>query len=392
MDAVLVYGQSNAGPGGEVAATFNSATHPKRAVGFERGGSFWGGTPIIAELVSGTARLQSSSQRPLLMMVPAAATLEQFIRGAGSPRRWFWHTVANGGQQISQFLKGTQTYANLMTAANRFAVAARNSGTTPVVRAIVWVQGESPSRDYGVSLVDLISTLLPDIMAQTGQMIAARFLVFQINNSIAEPWLNQVALDQFSLTRDSDNCALVGPMYYTPLELFTVSPPTGIHGTEIGRMMAGEMLALCCKALFHDLVDWTPLVPLGLSRSGNTITIQFSKPTYGNGLAWDTAWVGPSAKCGFFYGDEQSSAEIASVALDSANYRVSLTLTRPPTGTKPLVSYAMGPGGQAILAPWPGNRGQLISPTAQRSVFSRLGYAMPQTINHYAARFQLPIT
>jgi hypothetical protein len=391
MDAVLVYGQSNAGTGGDTPATFNSATLPERAVGFERGGTFWGATPIVPELVSGVARLQSSPHHPLMMMVPAAVALEQFIRGAGPPPRWFWHTVDNGGQPISQFLKGTQTYTNLMTAANRFAAVTRDAGTTPTIRAIVWVQGESPSPNYAVSLFDLISTLFPDIMARTGQTIAPRFLVFQINNSIAEPWINQVALDQLSVARNNPNCALVSPMYYTPLELFTVSPPTGIHGTEIGRMMAGEMLALCCKALFHDMVDWTPLVPLGLGWTGSEITIRFSKPTYGNGLAWDTAWVGPSANYGFFYGDDQSSSEIASVALDSANYRVKLTLTRPPTGTKPFVSYAMGPGGQTVLAPWPGNRGQLISPTAQHSVFRHLGYALPQMINHYGARFQLPV-
>jgi hypothetical protein len=361
-------------------------------VGFQTG-SVWPSIQIIPELAYGMTKLFNLPSLPLAMMLPAAVALEQFTRDEGfPPPRRFWHTVWNGGRKISEFLQGTQAYANLLIAANRFAATARDSGAKPIVRAIVWVQGEAPSPDYAASLSGLISTLIPAIMTQTSQSVVPSFLILQINNDVSEPWINKVALDQLSLTQDSENCTLVGPMYYTPLELFTVSPPTGNHGTEIGRMMAGEMVALCCKALFHDLIEWTPLIPLGLSRTGNEITIQFSKPTFGLGLAWDTAWIGPSPNYGFFYGDEQSSAELESVSLDSANYRVSLTLTRPPTGMNPFVSYAMGPGGQTILAAWSGNRGQLISPTQQHSAFHRLGYAVPRMISHYAARFQLPIT
>jgi hypothetical protein len=393
MDAILIYGQSNAGIGGETPATFTCATDANEAVGFLKGSGVWGATPFEPELISGIAKLTNPPSSPLALMVPAAVALEQFVRdgGAASPR-WFWHTVSNGGQPIQEFLRGTQTYDNLLIAANRFAVAARASGTIPIVRAVAWVQGESRSPDYAASLSSLIATLVPDIMTQTGQGVAPKFLILQINNAIQETWFHTSALDQLAVARDSDECILIGPMYYTPLGLFTVSPPDGLHGTEIGRMMTGEMLALCCKALFHDYIDWVPLVPLALKRDDNEITIQFSKPTYGRGLAWDTMWVGSNVNYGFFYGDEQSSAELASVTLDSANYQVVLTLTGPSTGMNPFVSYAMGPGGQAILAPWPGNRGQLISPTAQHSTFHRLGYAVPRTVNHYAARFQLLIT
>jgi hypothetical protein len=384
VEAFLVYGQSNAGNGGASTLSMTQQMFPSEAVDFSTGQQVWGGTAITPSAISGMAGVQNTTALPLTIQVAAAFALQQFMADEGLvPTRHFSHSVSNGGQPISVFQRGTVTNTNLMIAANRFATAVPLFGATPIVRAIVWVQGESSTTNYAADITTLISTVVPDVMAQTGQSYSPKFLIFQINNTQGDNTYNQVVVDQLSVSQAVTGALMIGPMYYTPLDQIAGATSTSIHGVEIGRMQNGEILAYCYRTIFVDQKPWTPLQPLSITRSGAVITVHYSTPTGGAPLAWDTTFVGAAANYGYLYTSDTSET-IQSVTLGGDGYSVVITLTATPTGVTRSLSYANG--GASILAPWSAARGQLISATTQPSLYYRLGYAVPQYVTHYAVR------
>lgn len=392
-EAVLVYGQSNAGAGGSVPATYLSADFPNDCITLRNPYEQMFDAAVDPAAVGQLSPLQNPSfggRSPLTVAVPAAFALEQFQRDARqtSPQRW-WFTVSAGGQPISAFQPGTIAYTNMLLAARSIATTASPLDPSSVpVRAIIWIQGESATPGYEASLTHLVANLVHDVQNQTGQPVAPLFMILQVNNSSKYANFSQVVLDQLTVARTVPGALMPGPMYYTPLQDEHIS---NIHGTQQGRMMVGEVLALCYQKQIIERIKWNPLQPSVISRTGAVITIEFDLPPGGGSLVWDTAWIMHCTNFGFVYRDDDGSAVIRAVTLGASGSSVVITLSTPPTGANKTVLYAMGqPADLNDL--WPAARGQLVSPTAQESYFFRRGQCVPRYINHYCVRFVMDVS
>jgi Carbohydrate esterase, sialic acid-specific acetylesterase len=392
-EAVLVYGQSNAGAGGSIPATYLSADFPNDCVTLRNPYEQMFSVAVDQAAVGQMSSLRSPSyggKSPLTIAVPTAFALEQFQRDARqtSPQRW-WFTVSAGGQPISAFQPGTIAYTNMLLAARSIATTASplNPSLVPV-KAIIWIQGESATPGYAAALTDLVTNLVHDVQSQTGQPVAPLFMILQVNNSSKYANFTQVVLDELTVARTVPGALIAGPMYYTPLQDEHIS---NIHGTQQGRMMAGEILAVCYQKQVVEQIKWNPLQPSAVSLTGAVITIEFDLPPGSGNLTWDTKWVMGCTNFGFVYRDDSGSATIRAVSLGANGTSVVITLSAVPTGPNKAVLYAMGqPADLSDL--WPAARGQLISPTKQESYFFRRDQGVPQYVNHYCVRFAMQVS
>jgi hypothetical protein len=389
---ILGYGQSNIGVGGDVQTTLVEALYPDNCAMLGDGaGPFFRSAP--SAMPSGLAPLRSLADDarpwPLFVTVPTIFALQQYCIDAGlAPRRWFSHASCAGGLSIDQLQRDSGPYAHLMTAAHWLAeLVPKYWPSVAEIAAVIVIQGEVWSENYGPALRRLVESLKSDIPAKAGQVKAPKVIVAQTNNHARFNNFDTLVLDQVAVARELDGVAVAGPMYYTPLD------HSHIHGTEIGRLMNAEVIALCLKALLVDRIAWNPLWPVRATRKAAQIRIEFALPPGGQHLRWDTDWVPlqPSDNFGFTYSDAVKSAEIRDVSLGDDGKSVIIQLDRIPTGSDKALSYAMGQSLALEPIPFSAARGALISPTPQRSLFHRRGYAVPEFVRHYCVRFHQPV-
>lgn len=370
----LVYGQSNAGAGGSCGGTcfppgelLAGPQFPGTSVTSNTGS-------IIAELASlphsGIAALQNGSGQPFLAAyVPMGFALDQYLTDLSLPVPMkMWDTVWYGGQPITSFVRGTQSYTDAIAAAQAFATLPLPSYPVRTIDAVWFIQGESgPTSGYQAALEGLAGQMVPDLQATTGQATPPKFIIFQTNDSSgAVPGTpNPVRLAQLAASQDASGIVLAGPEYYSPL-----NTTDNIHMVDIGREMQGEIAALVWKRLFVDGLPWNPLEPAAISIASNVIEVDFALPPGGGNLAWDTSWVNPAgvSNGGFVYTDNSSPPSISSVTLGGSGCRtgytnacVLITLSAAPTATpgNRQVLYATG---QSNTPGWSASRGLLISP------------------------------
>jgi hypothetical protein len=253
------------------------------------------------------------------------------------------------------------------------------------------VQGESDSSsraDYASELGAYVDSIIPAVTHALGQASPPTFVIVQTNSwdsatvygyDVSYP--DAVGLAQWDVSRTKPGVIMAGPMYQAPLIATTTD---GIHATAVGRMIIGDMLA----AVRDAGAGWKPLQPNHAVRTGNTIDITFDVPA--GPLAWDTTWIKAVPNYGFSFQDDAGSANIASVAIVSAD-TVCVTLDASPTGVNQLIRYAQGVSDNDLDG-WATGRGQLISPTTRQSYFYREGYPVPQFVNHYSVKFELPVS
>jgi hypothetical protein len=300
--------------------------------------------------------------------------------GAARDGPFFLYTIWNGGQPLGSFLRGTTAWADLMAATSRVRASLAGRRLAGRVAALVFVQGESgpPGREaYAATLRALIDDALPALATQAQQDRPPLAILVQTNASNAQPASARgVALAQWDVARSRPgDTVLAGPMYQFPLG-------DAVHQSAEGRMMLGDLLALVYDARIVRGEAYEPLHPVSARRVGASIRVAFKRPAGALPLQWDRTWVPTVPNYGFVFEDEQHSAVIDKVEITGPS-EVTLHLDRAPSGKRMVVRYAMG---QPPLPGWASGRGQLMAPTARRSAFT--GYRVPQTISHYAIRFE----
>ena len=383
-ETILFYGQSNAGGGGNDPPLLTEPMFPDRALTFESRAQFYGDTAAEPKDFSGIAPLfdhANYSSRAATAMAYALAGAE--APPASSDLALFLFTVWHGNQPLPTFQRGTPAFGNLRHAVRRSRVALAAEGYPGPVTALVFLQGESGPRGraaYRTAFVSLLDDTLEAVRKAAAQDTAPVCLLLQVNrNAEADKPASGVELAQWDVAQARADTVLAGPSYHLPLF-------DRIHHRAIGRMIAGEQLALAYTARVRDGIPFRPLHPAGATRTGRAIRIAFALPPGGNPLAWDTAWVCPSANFGFAYEDSAGPAALREVAITGAA-EVTLTLDR---AAKPggVVRYAQG---QTQAPGWASARGQLISPTEKASFFHARGYPVPAFVNHYCIRAQIDL-
>ena len=118
VEAILFYGQSNAGAGGDSTPVLTSPVYPDRIMTFRTSRQIYGTREIAPARLQGIGTLQDHPKSP-----PYPATAMAYALGhAAAPesgRSYFMHTVWYGGQPLTAFLPGTIPWSDLMAVAKR---------------------------------------------------------------------------------------------------------------------------------------------------------------------------------------------------------------------------------------------------------------------------------
>ena len=381
IEAVLFFGQSNAGGPASPKTHLLEARYPDRLFTF--GDSQRYGSVEMAEGSNINFRPFKNPFSYLYIQTPTAHFLEHLAEKAGSPPSLrFFHSTWHGGQPIRAFLPDSPAYKTIVNIARDFENVARINGRIGKISALVWLQGEGVSEGYGQALAGLINTLNADLMSIIREQASPpAWLVAQINNKSGNSEFNQVALDQLELSLRMPGVTLVGPMYQLPF----ISLEDLIHPDERGRLMYGELLALVYHSVVVQKRPFEPLRPLEARLTGNKVMIKFRVPALP--LQWDEEWIKPVRDYGFVVEDAGRKVDISAIEITAPD-TVEIRLARPIKRGR--ILYAMGQ--DESVNGWAGGRGQLMSQTTHKSLFCTEGFAIPEVISHYCVRFALPIS
>jgi hypothetical protein len=153
--------------------------------------------------------------------------------------------------------------------------------------------------------------------------------------------------------------------------------------------MLGDLLALVYETRVKREEIFQPLHPVKAIRADNAIIVSFQRPANSLPLQWDRSWMPPVPNYGFEVegAEGAGAATIAEVKITGPS-EVTLHINCQASSKILKVRYAMN---QPKAQGWAPGRGQLIAPTPSRSAFAALGMQVPETINHYAIRFEIAV-
>jgi hypothetical protein len=383
--AVFVYGQSNAGYGGDDGGPeLTAKVFPNTCFSFASRITASGGAAVAPETLTGVRVLADiASEVNQLPATMAAFALESTTRendGQVTPGIFTW-TSWQGGQEITEFERDTTNWDNLFAGVSRIGPVMSPYGRTVDCPAVVYIQGEADAETVGYqALIEaLADDLCPEVQTVMDLAVEPKFLLLQTNTSETAPTQRQPRLDQVAAARDNARINLAGPMYQCPLV-------DNIHQNVEGKMMQGEVMAEAIRIIRRD-GSFTPLWPVSAVRTGAVVDVEFAVPA--GPLAFDADFVPAVSNEGFRYKDSTTSATISSVAILNSN-TVRITLNTTPTGTGQAIEYA-APISTAATG-FASGRGTLYSPSETPSLYARLGYSVPTFYRHYAVSFEQEIT
>ncbi len=369
-----VGGQSNSGAGGATGVEYATNPYPHHCVTFNGRNAGYGGNGLVS--ASELTQFESVNDADKSGQYPATLTAfameyqsrQSGVHGSGIASWTSWY----GGQPLETFLRGTDTWENLMLGAEQTASVAAQYGRTLTCPAYVFIQGESGGTDYAATLTAYAADVTAELQIVLGLSDLPNFVFMQINSGNTATSPNGMETAQLSVGKAGiENVFLAGPMYQAPLG-------DNIHQNPIGRMIVADTLAVVLKEL-ETAGTFEPLWPESVDLSGSTITVSFNKP-----VAIDSDWVPSSVPdCGFVYSDDASSADIVSVSASGS--AVVIELSAVPTGTNPVLEYAML--NEETESAWANGIGQIYSDSGYPSFFHSEGYSVPATVRHYCVRF-----
>ncbi|MDJ0390417.1 hypothetical protein QMO56_20080 [Roseomonas sp. E05] len=391
LDYWVFYGQSNAGMSGSAGTNvITGAWWPHHALQFA-GCSAADGKTLLdgARLVDFAPISPSSALGQPAWTAPFAA--EAFFRertGTASPGRVTF-TTNYAGHPITSMMPGSVVYTNMLTAASRAKAIAEQYGRALEISRFVFIQGETFSSGYGTDLAILADAARADLQAITGQA-APQMLLVQTNGPDVFLSPSYIQLEQYRFCREryGRGVTMVGPMYAAPFAANDI-----IHQDGIGKAMLGQAIAYADDALRAG-EEYQPLWPLldrPVSRSGNQVTVRFSRPVAFDPGLGNGGWVKPVENYGFaYFGADSSRISITSVAI-TAECEVTIMLSGTPMATDRRIGYARCEPASTEKDGWTGTRGQLISPTGRKSPFHAAGAPIPAQIDLYCVQFEEPI-
>jgi hypothetical protein len=254
------------------------------------------------------------------------------------------HTVVGNGA-LDNHKKGTRQYQGAVNEAKVFKALADAAGKSYGVGAVVLTHGETDAFNpsYGTGVYELIQDLDTDLKAVTGQSQDVILIASQ-QSSTAAGWgtTSGSAVQIWKAAFDHPGEIVIsGPKYQYGAY--------GLHMAAGGYERIGEKYGEVFDLIVNQKVDWRPVGPKSVSRTGAVITIEMDVPN--PPLVWDenlskphqsahSAW---SEGRGFEVIDQaKNELEIASVAIDEDS--IVLTLAEEPApGTSLKVGYALTP-------------------------------------------------
>ncbi len=299
---------------------------------------------------SGSSWSQCTSSRPLISLIALAEP--NGGETIGSELAWVVNdlAIANtlqnypilnvqlgvGRTAYTAINKGTQPYANILTAVSR-ALSLAPGGV--VVSGITMLHGErdlnigTTLAQYEADLVQLQSDLQADIQALTAQATPIPLYTYQMYNwtffgVAVDP---RIHLAQLKAADDHPGLiVMVGPSYNVGYN----SGIFGVHLSNLGQEQLGEEFGKAFYAQSVAHTGWIPLEPAAATISGTTITATFRVPVAP--LVLDTTLVTTpnGAADGFeIFDDSGSLPKINSVTVNPDGGSVSIALSTPMTGT-----------------------------------------------------------
>lgn len=240
-----------------------------------------------------------------------------------------------GGVGITNLWKGTQPYANAITAVTAAKAACDSLGVAYRVPLIDWIHGENDRNSaaglYASRLTQMQSDYETDIKAITAQPEPVPILLDQISNWTSYGGTESfVPFDQLAVALDNPSkfkCA--GPKYWAA----TVD---GVHLGATDSMRLGVMHGAPAQAIL-DGNAWLPTHCVSAVRSGVVVTLKFHTPC--GPLVSDVVNVEDPGNWGIRWIDDTISASVIAVRLEGDN-TVSVTLSGTPTGSNPMIGIA----------------------------------------------------
>jgi hypothetical protein len=244
-----------------------------------------------------------------------------------------------------------RSYEAAMIATKAITRLAKAAGKTYGVGAIIVTHGETDATNanYESELRQLWSDYNTDVRAITGQKQKIQMIVSQ-QNSCADRSASTLAQWKIGVDYPAD-IICSGPKYQYPYA------HDGIHLTADGYRQLGEKYGEIYYRRVILKKNWQPLEPVGIKRSGMTITIRYHVPV--PPLVWATNFELPHQSTaewrngkGFeVYSVDGDKVAIASVAI-SGDAVVITCASDPGPGAQ--VNYAMIGEKPRMVAPFPG--------------------------------------
>jgi hypothetical protein len=273
------------------------------------------------------------------------------------------HTVVGeSGQGIVALRKQTgdttgttgRAYAATLFEAGAIARLAQIAGKSYGISAIVMTHGEtdSGSSTYKADLIQLLADYNTDLAAITGQQQKIPMYLSQQHaypNGAGSAGQRPVAnIVQWQLGVDhKGDFVCTGPQFQYEANV----NGDGIHLSALGYRMLGEKVGEVYFQRVVAGVDWQPLQPSGVDRSGRVVTVHFQVPV--PPLAWDSALDAPAIAAwvngrGFELRANGAMVSIDSVAIAGNDVQVTASSDLPATGV--VVSYALSSQGVQMTA------------------------------------------
>ncbi|RUR51425.1 hypothetical protein [Vreelandella populi] len=317
--------------------------------------------PLVAKAGVGTGT------RGETIMESSANELSRQAREIGASFRSLSFTVAQGGTNYEGLRKGSQVYANMLTAVKKAVELAAQKGWHVVVDACYLKHGEADNSNdnYFYDLLEWQRDIDSDVKAITGQQADVHFLMAQ-HSSFFSTFQSAIAMTQAH--NESPVHHLSGADYPFATEYFTDL----LHFTGPGYFHIGEQVARAQKQALWSSVKSSQIVQIvGAQASGTTVSVSVSVPI--PPLVIDTTNVPEQVASGFSFYDSTGEiaiddVQIADDGVDSGTAIVELTLSAAASGFDERIDYALvGHSGTRDESTVP--RGNLRDSSADRSAY-----------------------
>ncbi|MBX2842427.1 MAG: fibronectin type III domain-containing protein [Flammeovirgaceae bacterium] len=228
------------------------------------------------------------------------------------------------GKKLSELSKGNTAYTKMLSQFSNADTLSRNESLSYAKRAVYLFQGSADAATdtaaYKTSLLGFRDDLDADVGANIPLVIA------QVNEGT-------VGIAQFNAAKNDDNIFIASPTYFVP-------------DSVDGRQWLGQYFSKVYQSeVFIDTLNkpvWTGLSPKEISRTENTVLIEFNVPTAP--LVFDTDIVTEQTAKGFEISDANGVVGIKSVKIVDGN-KVVITVNDGETlGNNAKVSYALSTG------------------------------------------------
>jgi len=236
-------------------------------------------------------------------------------------RAYVFSSHGIGGMRFSALMKGgsTGSYEDILKTVSLVKDAAARAGATLIVPYLAFIHGESDAAlkvasSYHENLNDYAASLNRDIPEITAQKEPVRLVISQVSSgpgyySMTKSWnhLWQVKQSQWLMSRLNPTIVLAGPTYQFPL----VKGKLGLHFTNAGYEMLGEMMGKVMRRMSGTGRKWVPLSPKSVRKEDGDVVIAFHVPV--RPLRWDRTITAPDR--GFELSDKAGRVNLKSISL-----------------------------------------------------------------------------